>query len=183
MGIENFSDRLIYCNPYVNPLGWISHLSGDCTPNKYDSPILKFYENNKKRNVNNDDLKKLFPMLDLTIKAGKTVGTQIAENPENVIKVTTNPILYHVGKEVVKEPSNLLRAAIGPIGFICPKGSETKKVPAQEKIPSNLTKEERQDYIREHGGGLSFDGGSKQPEKKSATQLRKLLLGPLSLLV
>lgn len=56
MGFEEMNDRLVYCNPYANPLGWTSHLWGDCTLNKYDSPIVKFYENNKKRPKIDDDI-------------------------------------------------------------------------------------------------------------------------------
>lgn len=114
MGIEEFNDRLIYCNPYLNPIGWTSHFWGDYTQNKYDSPFVKLYENNKKRNAENDDFKKLFPALDLTTKVGKEIGKKVVEDPE-------------------------------------------KKF---EKIPSNLTIEERKDYIKEHGGGLRL------PEKK-----------------
>lgn len=150
MGIEEFNDRLIYCNPYINPLGWTSHFEGDYTTNSYDSTFVKFYENNKKRNADNDDLKKFFPMLDLTTKIEK----KVVENPENVIKAATNPILYHAGEEVAKEPSKLLRGVLGPVGSVLDTGSDTKKVTASEKIPSNLKTEERQDYIREHGGGL-----------------------------
>lgn len=150
MGIEECNDRLIYCNPYINPLGWTSHFWGDYTTNSYDSPFVKFYENNKKRNPDNDDLKKLFPMLNLTTKIEK----KVVENPENVIKATTNPILYHAGEEVAKEPSKLLRGVLGPVGSVLNIGSVNQKVPTSEKIPSNLTTEERQDYIREHGGGL-----------------------------
>ena len=37
-------------------------------------------------------------MLDLTIKAGKEIGTHVAQNSESVIKAATNPILYNAGK-------------------------------------------------------------------------------------
>lgn len=133
MGIEEFNDRLIYCNPYANPFGWASHFWGDYTPNNYDSPFVKFYEENKKRNADNDDFKKLFPMLDLTTKAATGAG-----------------------KQIVEEPSTLLKATLGPISTIIPKNNSKT-----EKIPENLTVEERKDYIQENGGGL------KLPDKKN----------------
>lgn len=136
MGIEEFIDRLIYCNPYTNPLGCYKHFLGDYTPSELDSPFVKFYENNKKNCNDNDDFKKLFPMLDLTCKTAE---------------------------KCVEKPSTVLKASLGPIfgGLINTKQTTLDEdVKTVEKIPSNLTVEERKEYIREHGGGLRY------PEKK-----------------
>lgn len=146
MGIEEFNDRLMYCNPYLNPFGWASHFWGDYSLNKYDSPFLKLYEENKKRNANNDDFKKLFPALDLTTKA----ATGTSGVGEHIVKASIGT--SGVGKHFVKEPSNLLKAALGPIFGNFVKESDVKT----DKIPENLTTEQRKDYIQAHGGGLNF---------------------------
>ena len=113
MGIEEFNDRLVYCNPYTNPLGWASHFWGDYTPNKYDSIFVDLYEQNKNRQNNQDNFKYFCNPFELTLG-----------------------LAYQGGKAVVNSKEEI----------------------KEQKIPQNLTTEERKEYIQEHGTGF------RQPE-------------------
>ena len=102
MRIEEFNDRLVYCNPYTNPLGWASHFWGDYTPNKYDSIFVDLYEQNKNRQNNQDNFKYFWNPFELTLG-----------------------LAYQGGKAVVNSKEEI----------------------KEQKIPQNLTTEERKEYI------------------------------------